>query len=108
MYAVLRERKKRDYWSDILVARKCVTRKNLPSRFTSQIFQGAIPDRLIIKDTKHARTASSQQSAPRTCFEQRNFNALDLRLYLKDHRFKIISQTLAGGPLRAVGGNLLR
>jgi hypothetical protein len=66
--------------------------KYSPSCFTLQIVKGAISRHLVIKDTKHARTASSQQSAPRTCFKQRHFSALDLRLYLKDHPFKIIAQ----------------
>jgi hypothetical protein len=42
------------------------------------------------KDTKHARAASSQQSARAPASSNASFARSDFRFYLKDHYFKII------------------
>jgi hypothetical protein len=47
------------------------------------------------KDTKHARTTSSQQNTPSTRIKQCLVHSPDLGLYLKDHVLKIIVK----GPL---------
>src|SRR5258705_523403 len=61
----------------------------MPPNFASKSFEGLLPRLVTIKDTKHARATSSQQSAPRTRLKQRVLRPLDFRFYFEAVIFEI-------------------